>query len=151
MHIDYMDSPIGTIEIKASIHGITHLVFTDKKNSPINTCNVLNQCKIQLNEYFSGKRKSFSLPLDPKGTDFQKSIWSALVDIPFGKTVSYGDIANVINHSKAVRAVGAANGKNPISIIVPCHRVIGSNGKLTGYAWGLERKSWLLAHEELIF
>jgi methylated-DNA-[protein]-cysteine S-methyltransferase len=151
MHIDYMDSPIGTIEIKASTRGITHLVFTDQKNTPTNTCNVLNQCKKQLNEYFSGKRKSFSLPLDSKGTDFQKSIWSALVDIPFGKTVSYGDIANVINNPKAVRAVGAANGKNPISIIVPCHRVIGSNGKLTGYAWGLERKSWLLNHEGIVF
>lgn len=151
MYIDYMDSPIGTIEIKASKQGITHLVFTDKKNKPINTGNVLNQCKKQLNEYFSGRRKSFSLPLDQKGTDFQKSIWLALADIPFGQTVSYGDIAHAINNPKAVRAVGAANGKNPISIIVPCHRVIGSNGKLTGYAWGLERKSWLLKHEGVIF
>lgn len=151
MYIDYMDSPIGIIEIQASKLGITKLVFTDKKVEIINSCDRLQQCKTQLDEYFSGTRKIFTLPLDQKGTNFQKSVWSALVDIPFGKTKSYGHIANAINNPKAVRAVGAANGKNPISIIVPCHRVIGSNGTLTGYAWGLERKARLLKHEGIIF
>jgi methylated-DNA-[protein]-cysteine S-methyltransferase len=151
MYLDYMDSPIGIIEIQASEQGITKLVFTDKKVETINSCDRLQQCKIQLKEYFAGTRKTFTLPLDQKGTNFQKSIWSALVDIPFGKTKSYGHIANAINNPKAVRAVGAANGKNPISIIVPCHRVIGSNGTLTGYAWGLERKAWLLKHEGVAF
>jgi methylated-DNA-[protein]-cysteine S-methyltransferase len=151
MHIDYMDSPIGTLEIKASAQGITHLAFTDQNNNPTNTCNILVQCKKQLHEYFSGKRKRFSLPLDPKGTEFQKATWAALVEIPFGRTESYGHIARAINNPRAVRAVGAANGKNPISIIVPCHRVIGSKGQLTGYAWGLDRKSWLLKHEGFVF
>ena len=151
MYIDYMDSPIGIIEIRASKQGITKLVFTDKKVETINSCDRLQQCKTQLNEYFAGTRKTFTLPLDQKGTNFQKSVWSALVDIPFGKIRSYGHIAAAINNPKAVRAVGAANGKNPISIIVPCHRVVGSNGTLTGYAWGLERKAWLLKHEGITF
>ena len=101
----------------------------------------------QLNDYFAGKRKSFSVSLDFKGTEFQKKVWDALLTIPFGETRTYGQIAQQINHPKAVRAVGAANGKNPISIIAPCHRVIGSTGKLTGFAGGLEVKSYLLVLE----
>jgi len=101
----------------------------------------------QLSEYIANKRDGFDLPLDPDGTDFQKQVWQALQDIPFGVTASYLDIALAIGNKKACRAVGAANGKNPIPIIIPCHRVIGKNGKLTGYAGGLERKAYLLALE----
>lgn len=101
----------------------------------------------QLDEYFSGQRKEFQIPLDPIGTAFQKKVWSALRQIPFGKTKSYGELAKDINHPKASRAVGAANGRNPISIIVPCHRVIGANGTLTGFAGGLKAKDYLLKGE----
>jgi methylated-DNA-[protein]-cysteine S-methyltransferase len=101
----------------------------------------------QLGEYFAGKRKRFTVKLDFMGTDFQKSVWQALLTIPFGQTRSYGDIARQVGNPKAVRAVGAANGRNPISIIAPCHRVIGSTGKLTGFAGGLKTKAQLLALE----
>ena len=108
---------------------------------------MLLETERQLNDYFAGKRKSFSLKLDFQGTEFQKKVWAALLTIPFGETRSYGQIAKQIKNPKAVRAVGAANGKNPMSIIAPCHRVIGSSGKLTGFAGGLEAKARLLALE----
>lgn len=101
----------------------------------------------QLSEYFAGERQTFTLPCRATGTAFQKNVWKALTEIPYGQTASYRDIAERIESPKAVRAVGLANGRNPIGIIVPCHRVIGANGKLTGYAGGLPRKQWLLAHE----
>jgi len=108
---------------------------------------VLNQTKLQLEEYFSGRRTQFDLPLAAKGTDFQQSVWQALCKIPYGETWSYQQLADEIGNPKAVRAVGLANGKNPISVIVPCHRVIGKNGKLTGYAGGVETKEKLLQLE----
>jgi methylated-DNA-[protein]-cysteine S-methyltransferase len=108
---------------------------------------VLLETEQQLNDYFAGTRKSFALKLDFNGTEFQKKVWAALLTIPFGETRSYGQIAKQIKKPKAVRAVGAANGRNPISIIAPCHRVIGSTGKLTGFAGGLEAKALLLALE----
>jgi len=145
--IDYINSPIGIIEIQASEHGITKLVFADSQNNPVTRCEMIDRCKQQLTEYFDGKRREFNLPLDLQGTDFQKSVWTQLVKIPFGQTTAYREIANAVNNPKAVRAVGAANGRNPVSIIVPCHRIIGSNGTLTGYAGGLARKAWLLKHE----
>lgn len=104
----------------------------------------------QLREYFDGSRQSFDLPLEPAGTEFQRTVWDALREIGYGQTRSYGQIAAAIGAPTASRAVGAANGKNPISIVVPCHRVIGSTGKLTGYAGGLERKTWLLNHERSV-
>ncbi len=151
MYIDYMDSPIGIIKIQASLQGITRVDFSGSENNAVHTSELTNQCKQQLKEYFDGERQIFDLALDQQGTFFQKSVWVYLMKIPFGQTVSYRDIADMVNNRKAVRAVGAANGKNPISIIVPCHRVIGSNGTLTGYAGGLERKSWLLKHEGVAF
>ena len=108
---------------------------------------VLVQAQLQLEEYFAGKRRSFTVKLDPAGTEFQNKVWSALRTIPFGETRSYGEIADQIGSRRAVRAVGAANGRNPLSIIVPCHRVIGADGKLTGFAGGLEVKARLLALE----
>jgi methylated-DNA-[protein]-cysteine S-methyltransferase len=142
-----MKTPIGRLCINSSEKGITLVVFTDVMAHKIHPHPLIDACKQQLKEYFSGKRLQFDLPLDTKGTHFQQAVWQSLSNIPYGKRVSYRDIAESINNPKAVRAVGAANGKNPIGIIVPCHRVIGSNGSLTGYAWGLERKIWLLEHE----
>lgn len=103
--------------------------------------------RTQLREYFEGNRDSFQLNMEPEGTDFERSVWKALLSIPNGKTCSYGDVAKQIGDAKASQAVGRANGKNPIAIVIPCHRVIGADKKLTGYAGGLERKEWLLKHE----
>lgn len=147
IYIDYMSTPIGIIEIQASTQGVTQVFFPDSEKKPVNASEITHYCKQQLTEYFTSNRKKFDLPLDQQGTLFQKSIWASLEKIPFAQVVSYSDIACMIDNRKAVRAVGAANGKNPISIIVPCHRVIGSNGTLTGYAGGLDRKAWLLKHE----
>ena len=105
------------------------------------------QCKMQLDEYFRGERKTFDLPLAPKGTDFQKKVWNALQEIPYGETRTYGEIAAAVGNPKAARAVGMANHKNPIGIIIPCHRVVGADGKLVGYAGGMDKKEWLLQLE----
>lgn len=144
---DYLDSPLGLIECKASSKGITQVIFCGDKKGVIKGNEITDSCLQQLIEYFAGSRKYFDLPLNPKGTDFQKSVWDCLGHIPFGETRSYGNLAEQLNNPKAVRAVGGANGRNPISLIVPCHRVIGANGSLTGYAGGIERKLWLLKHE----
>jgi methylated-DNA-[protein]-cysteine S-methyltransferase len=119
----------------------------ETKESEIPTC--LRDCVEQLAEYFEGKRREFSLKLNPRGTDFQKRVWAELEKIPYGKTVSYGDIARAVGNPAAVRAVGGANGRNHIVVIIPCHRVIGSDGSLTGFGAGLWRKEWLLNHERM--
>ncbi|WP_394189965.1 methylated-DNA--[protein]-cysteine S-methyltransferase [Pseudoalteromonas atlantica] len=147
-----ISSPIDSIIIQATDEGVSYVGFYPPTQHPqISIEHVTNQhiieCAKQLAQYFNKQRESFSLSLDTQGTAFQKSVWQALMTVPFGQTQSYSDIANALNNPKAVRAVGAANGKNPISIIVPCHRIIGASGKLTGYAGGLERKEWLLKHE----
>lgn len=108
---------------------------------------LLKKCIVQLDEYFAGNRKNFDLPIYQEGTAFQKSVWNALTNIPYGQTISYLELAKRINNIKAIRAVGTTNGSNNNAIIVPCHRVIGSNGNLTGYGGGLWRKKWLLDHE----
>ena len=150
MFSETMNTPIGTLLIQASAQGITHVDFIDSE-TPANRPNALTTaCRQQLQAYFDGKRKIFELPLDQQGTAFQKSVWNSL-KIQFGQAVSYRDIADMVNNRKAVRAVGAANGKNPIAIIVPCHRVIGADRTLTGYAGGLQRKAWLLEHEGIAF
>ena len=147
MYTDYMNSPLGLVEFKASEKGITQVIFCGPEESEIKSNKITDHCKQQLKEYFRGKRKSFDVPLDPVGTAFQKSVWDCLSKISFGETLSYLDIAKMVNRPKGAQAVGGANGRNPISIIVPCHRVVGSNGALTGYAGGIERKLWLLNHE----
>jgi len=143
----YYRSPIGTIQLSYSGKGLTTLVFCDKKQAP--TCDdlFLQDCCLQLDEYFEGKRKKFDLDLDMNGTEFQMKVWEYLKTIPFGKTISYLTMAKHLGNPKSIRAVGRANAKNPVSIIVPCHRIIGSDGSLTGYAGGLWRKKWLLEHE----
>jgi methylated-DNA-[protein]-cysteine S-methyltransferase len=111
---------------------------------------LLAQTREELEEYFDGRRRTFSVPLAPNGTEFQRAVWSALTKIPFGTTISYADLARRVGKEAAVRAVGAANGRNPIPVIVPCHRVIGSDGSLTGFGGGLPRKKWLLQHENAL-
>lgn len=144
----YYKSPIGIIRIESSEKGISGLVFVDKAEGEELRAGETNfQCIIQLEEYFKLKREIFDLQLDVNGTDFQKRVWNELLKIPFGKTISYKELSKRLGDIKAIRAVAAANGANPVSIIVPCHRVIGTNGSLTGYAGGLWRKSWLLEHE----
>jgi len=150
-----LPSPVGELTLVAGGKGLSAILWeNDKANRvPLGEMRedanhpVLIDAARQLEEYFSGKRTSFSVPLDFNGTDFQKKVWKALLTIPFGETRSYAQIANQIDSPKAVRAVGAANGKNPISIIAPCHRVIGSNGDLTGFAGGLAAKTLLLSLE----
>ncbi|GHA04935.1 methylated-DNA--[protein]-cysteine S-methyltransferase [Oceanisphaera arctica] len=141
-------SPLGLISISTSTDAITELRFGDDVDQAVAPVTLLQQsaCR-QLTEYFEGRRRVFELPLAPRGTPFQQGVWQALQTIPHGERRSYKDIAGLIGNPKAMRAVGLANGRNPISIIIPCHRVIGASGKLVGYASGLERKSWLLQLE----
>lgn len=142
----YYESPIGTIEVGGNEEGITYLDFADKKETAeVPEC--LKQCIRELDEYFKGMRKEFTVKCVTDGTGFQNKVWQALTDIPYGSTRTYKEIAAAAGNEKAVRAVGNANHNNHIAIIIPCHRVIGSNGKLTGYAGGLWRKEWLLEHE----
>lgn len=151
-NIFYYDTKIGRIGIEENGRAITKIYFTNKDNEEEiingNETILLKEAIKQLNEYFDGKRSSFDLPMEPKGTEFQNKVWNALKEIPCGETRSYGEIARIIGNEKASRAVGMANNKNPIPIIVPCHRVIGANGKLVGYAGGLDIKEKLLDLEK---
>lgn len=149
-------SPVGELKLVTSEGGLAAILWENDDPDRVRlgpmvvskNHSLLLETEKQLNEYFSGKRQSFSVPLDFAGTDFQKKVWAALLTIPYGETRSYGQIANQIGKAKAVRAVGAANGKNPISIIAPCHRVVGASGELTGFAGGLAAKAYLLALEQ---
>jgi len=151
----WMHSPVGRLQLVASDAGLAAILWqNDRPNRVVldletedSSHPVLRETERQLGEYFAGRRNRFDLPLDPVGTAFQRKVWRALLTIPFGETRSYQQIATQVGHPKAVRAVGAANGRNPLSIVAPCHRVIGSNGKLTGFAGGLETKAYLLALE----
>jgi methylated-DNA-[protein]-cysteine S-methyltransferase len=149
-----IDSPLGPLKVVASDKGLAAILWHDENagilhSSPVENTGhpVLAETARQLRAYFAGRLRRFSLPLDFQGTAFQQSVWQALLTIPFGETRSYAKIARQIGRPKAVRAVGAANGRNPISIVAPCHRVIGSNGALTGYAGGLAAKQHLLGLE----
>ncbi|TMO78055.1 methylated-DNA--[protein]-cysteine S-methyltransferase [Pseudoalteromonas aurantia] len=147
MFVDYLNTPLGTIECVSSEKGLRHVIFCGDQVNEANPNKITHMCIKQLAEYFDGLRSTFTIPLDPVGTDFQQQVWHCLNSIPFGETRSYLDIAKQVNRQKGSQAVGGANGRNPISIIVPCHRVVASTGKLTGYAGGIERKLWLLEHE----
>ncbi|MBK5330985.1 MAG: methylated-DNA--[protein]-cysteine S-methyltransferase [Ilumatobacteraceae bacterium] len=152
-----MDSPVGTLHLIAGERGLRAILWgaedaariasVDEANPVEGRTAVLEQSVAQLEEYFAGARREFDLPLDPLGTPFQHSAWMVLRTIPYGRTISYGEQARRLGDPNKARAVGAANGKNPLSIVVPCHRVIGSTGHLTGFGGGLEAKSWLLDHE----
>ncbi|MBS9803846.1 methylated-DNA--[protein]-cysteine S-methyltransferase [Bacillus toyonensis] len=149
MYQAYYESELGLLEIKANQEGITSVIFVDERQEE-NKNEIIEQCINELDEYFKGKRKEFTVPLSAEGTAFQKNVWDALYTIPYGVSTSYLDIAEKVGNTKAVRAIGGANSRNPISIIVPCHRVIGKSGKLVGYAGGLWRKEWLLKHEGIL-
>jgi methylated-DNA-[protein]-cysteine S-methyltransferase len=145
--IAYCSSPVGELQIESDQGKITMLGFLwDPKRPEVRTP-VIEQCINELEEYFSGKRKFFSFDMDLRGSDFQVRVWNELMNIPYGKTISYQELAIRLGDIKSIRAVGLANGQNPIAIAVPCHRVIGKNGDLVGYGGGMDRKVWLLEHE----
>jgi methylated-DNA-[protein]-cysteine S-methyltransferase len=151
----FIDSPVGKLKLVASERGLVAILW--ENDNPrrvilgdlrkVDHQPILVEAELQLKEYFEGKRQGFSIPLDMRGTAFQQSVWEALLEIPFGETRSYGQLAKQLGKPTAMRAVGAANGRNPLSIVVPCHRVIGSSGQLTGFAGGLEAKEHLLKIE----
>lgn len=141
-------SPLGYTKITGDENGISSVIVLDSEEKITDLIPIeLEDCVFQLQDYFEGIRQNFDLKLNPEGTDFQKNVWKLLEQIPYGKTISYLDLTKQLGDIKAIRAVANANAKNPLWIIVPCHRVIGSNGSLTGYAGGLHRKQWLLNHE----
>lgn len=157
-----MSSPVGLLFLARSERGLRHLEFMDRKSikrliarhaDPESgdtweaSLLTLKPIVDQLEAYFCGALTDFTIPLDPVGTDFQRQVWKALLKIPYGETRSYGDVARAIDQPRSARAVGLANNQNPIAIVVPCHRVIGANGSLTGYGGGMQRKRWLLQHE----
>ena len=152
-----LDSPIGRLRLVATDQGLSHLLFDqqvgedpDSDGDAVEADDhpVLAAATTQLAEYFAGRRQEFDIPLDLTGTEFQRAAWSALASVPFGETRSYRQQAEAIGRPKAVRAIGAANGKNPVPIVLPCHRIVGSDGSLTGYGGGLPIKEFLLNHEQ---
>ncbi|RLB17664.1 MAG: cysteine methyltransferase [Chloroflexi bacterium] len=143
----YYESPIGLVEISGTTDVIRSLNFVEERREGCCSNSLVERAVKEIKEYFRGNRQQFDVPLDLQGTPFQEAVWQELLKIPYGSTVSYGDIARAIGKPKAVRAVGGANHQNPIALIVPCHRVIGSDGSMTGYGSGIWRKEWLLKHE----
>jgi methylated-DNA-[protein]-cysteine S-methyltransferase len=154
IHYDEMDSPVGTLRLVADREGLREICFEHERHPKplypgwIRAPAALRFARMQLDEYFAGKRQHFELPLHPLGTAFQQTVWLALRDIPYGVTISYGELARRIGKPQAMRAVGAANGRNPLPIVVPCHRVIGADGSLTGFGGGLPIKRLLLDLEQ---
>jgi methylated-DNA-[protein]-cysteine S-methyltransferase len=147
METCFINSPLGITKIEGDENGIAIISVLSEGEVSIKIPMQLKEAVFQLQEYFEGKRNDFTFKLNPKGTEFQQKVWQELLNIPFGKTVSYLDLSKKLGDVKAIRAVASANGKNPLWIVVPCHRVIGTDGSLTGYAGGLWRKKWLLEHE----
>ena len=148
METIYIKTPLGTAEITGDVNGVSAITVLDKeKELSTEIPEYLKRCVSELNEYFDSKRTDFTFTLQPQGTEFQQKVWQELRNIPFGKTISYMDLAKNLGDVKVIRAAASANGKNPLWIVIPCHRVIGSDGSLTGYAGGLFRKKWLLEHE----
>ncbi len=148
MESAFIRTPLGVAKLEGDENGLqTITVLNGEEEITKVIPEVLEDSVYQLKEYFEGQRKDFTLELNPQGTDFQKRVWKALLNIPFGKTTSYLALSKTLGDVKAIRAVAGANGKNPLWIVIPCHRVIGSDGSLTGYAGGLHRKKWLLEHE----
>lgn len=144
-----IETPLGNAILEGDVMGISKLILTEEAPIPTSIpAPELQEAIEQLQQYFTGELKEFDLKLNPQGTDFQKKVWQALQNIPYGRTTSYMDLAKKLGDPLAIRAVATANGKNPLWILIPCHRVIGSDGSLTGYAGGLWRKKWLLEHEQ---
>lgn len=158
LYTQYLSSPIGILEISGTESAITSILFqtAEKRTTPAlaetaESSEIIRICMQQLTEYFGGERRNFDIPLAPQGTAFQQKVWTQLGEIPFGETSSYLSLAKKLGDEKCIRAAASANGKNPISIIIPCHRVIGSDGSLVGYAGDLWRKKWLLEHERRLY
>ena len=147
METTYIKTPLGFAKFIGDEDGISIISVSDEGDSSSTIPMVLQEAVSQLNDYFEGKRNNFTFKLNPSGTEFQQKVWKGLLEIPFGKTMSYLELSKKLGDVKAIRAVASANGKNPLWIVVPCHRVIGTDGSLTGYAGGLWRKKWLLEHE----
>ncbi len=147
METCFINSPLGITKIVGDENGIAEISVLSEGSVSATIPSELQEAVSQLGDYFDGKRQDFNFKLNPKGTDFQQKVWQELLNIPFGKTMSYLDLSKKLGDVKAIRAVASANGKNPLWIVVPCHRVIGTDGSLTGYAGGLWRKKWLLEHE----
>ena len=149
LHVSYCPTPIGLLEIEGDDRHVRAVTFVDAPGDAgeVGANAVTEEAAAQLAAYFDGARRTFELPLAPEGTPFQRAVWAQLLQVPFGETATYRDIALALDNANGVRAVGAANGRNPIAVIVPCHRIVGSNGRLTGYGGGLWRKEWLLRHE----
>ncbi len=147
METTYIKTPLGIAKITGDENGISLISVSDEGEESIEIPKVLQEAVFQISDYFDGKRNNFTFKLNPSGTEFQQKVWLALLEIPFGKTMSYMELSKKLGDIKAIRAVASANGKNPLWIAVPCHRVIGTDGSLTGYAGGLWRKKWLLEHE----
>jgi methylated-DNA-[protein]-cysteine S-methyltransferase len=147
MFLQYVESPVGWVEITAEDKAIVSVLFFDRKEKKETHSSLTQDCARQMHEYFRSERKRFELPLHLSGTEFQSEVWSELQKIPFGKTISYLELARRLGDEKKIRAAATANGRNPVSILVPCHRVIGSDGSLVGYGGGLWRKKWLLEFE----
>lgn len=143
----FIQSPLGITKIVGDENGISVISILQEGEISTKIPKELKEAVTQLQDYFEGKRTDFTFKLNPKGTDFQQKVWQELLNIPFGKTMSYMDLSKKIGDVKSIRAVASANGKNPLWIVIPCHRVIGTDGSLTGYAGGLWRKKWLLEHE----
>lgn len=144
----HYDSPVGILRISADEEGITSIQLNAERHKDTGESPILAEAVRQLDEYFNGIRKTFDLPLSLSGTEFQRRVWQVLCEIPYGETCTYGQIAAVTGNPKASRAVGSANNRNPIAIVIPCHRVVGANGSLTGYAGGLDIKEYLLELEK---
>ena len=148
METALIQTPLGVTKLEGNENGLASItVLNSESETDTILPEVLEDAVYQLKEYFEGKRTEFSLSLNPQGTEFQKKVWKELQKIPYGKTISYLDLSKRLGDIKAIRAAASANGKNPLWIVIPCHRVIGSDGSLTGYAGGLHRKKWLLEHE----
>lgn len=148
IELAFIASPLGVAKLEGDENGLQSITVLNTEEELTKVIpEVLEDAVYQLKEYFEGQRKEFTLELNPQGTDFQKRVWDGLLNIPYGKTNSYLELSKTLGDVKAIRAVAAANGKNPLWIVIPCHRVIGSDGSLTGYAGGLHRKKWLLDHE----
>jgi len=147
MEVYYYQSPIGRLKLVEDGDFLREINFAEENGEGGSDHPVLRETVRQLSEYFEGKRTDFDLPVKPYGTGFQQKVWNMLSDIPFGATITYMDLAKKLGNDRVVRAAGRANAKNPIPIVIPCHRVIGSNGRLTGYSGGIDRKRWLLKHE----
>ncbi len=146
-----ISTAVGWLKITTNETSVKEILFSDEEFVTSEPTEFLKEVINELQEYFIGVRKEFSFHCDPNGTDFQKKVWNELVNIPYGKTVSYLEMARKLGDEKVIRAAASANGKNPIAIVIPCHRVIGTDGSLTGYAGGLPRKEWLLSHEKGVY